>query len=135
MEDESEKLKALGLRVTPQRLAILDVIRGDRSHPSVENIYKKILRKYPRISIATVYNTLSKLVEGREIQELDIDPKKRRFDPCTSLHHHFYCETCGKVYDVDYDASFIPNIRCIDGHQIEAIQLNFKGKCQACSKK
>lgn len=135
MKNENKKLRALGLRVTPQRLAILDIIGGDRTHPSVEKIYKKILRKYPKMSMATVYNTLSKLVEGREIQELDIDPKKRRFDPCTSLHHHFYCKTCGKVYDLDYDTSFVPNIKRIGGHQIEATQLNFKGKCKACSKK
>jgi Fur family peroxide stress response transcriptional regulator len=135
MKNEQESLKALGLKTTPQRLAVLDVLRGNRTHPSVEKIYKEILRKYPNMSMATVYNTLSKLVQAKVIQELDIDPKKRRFDPCTSLHHHFYCQTCGKVYDLGYDTSFVPSIKRIGGHQIEAIQLNFKGKCKACSKK
>ena len=135
MKNENKNLKALGLRVTPQRLAILDILRGNRTHPSVEEIYEEIVKKYPNMSMATVYNTLSKLVKGREIQELNIDPKKRRFDPCTSLHHHFYCQTCGKVYDLDYDTSFVPNMKRIGGHQIEAIQVNFKGKCKGCSKK
>lgn len=123
------------MKVTPQRLAILDIIKGDRTHPSVQKVYKKILRKYPGVSFATVYNTLSKLAETGEIQELDIDPKRKRFDLYTSIHYHFYCKTCGKVYDVDDDTSFIPNIKTIDGHQIEAVQLNFKGVCNACSQK
>jgi Fur family transcriptional regulator, peroxide stress response regulator len=135
MDDPIKKLKALRLKVTPQRLAILDIIRGDRTHPSAENVYKKILMKYPGVSFATVYNTLSKLAEAGEIQKLDIDPKKKRFDPDASLHYHFYCKTCGKVYDVDDDTSFTPDIHTVDGHQIEAIQLNFKGVCSACSRK
>jgi Fe2+ or Zn2+ uptake regulation protein len=65
---------------------------------------------------------------------LDIDPNKKRFDPYTPLHYHFYCKTCGKVYDVDYDISLAPDIKKIAGHHIEAIQLNFKGVCKTCTK-
>jgi len=129
------KLKEIGLKITPQRQAILKLLKGNQTHPSAERIYSEMLKKYPGISFATVYNTLSKLVGAGEIQELDIDPNKKRFDPYTSLHYHFYCKICGKIYDVDYDLSITPNIKRIGGHQIEAIQLNFKGVCKACSKK
>jgi Fur family peroxide stress response transcriptional regulator len=135
MNGRFEALKKIGLRVTPQRLAILEMMKGDRTHPSAEKIYHEISRKYPGMSFATVYNTLSRLVEAGQIQELDIDPNKKRFDPDTSLHYHFYCKTCGNVYDVDYDISLGPNIKKIAGHQIEAIQLNFKGVCRHCTKK
>ena len=135
MFDSIKTLKALGLKVTPQRRAILDILKGDRTHPSAEKIYKKILRKYPAVSFATVYNTLSKLAETGEIQEVDIDPNKKRYDPHPLPHYHFYCKTCGKVYDVDYDTSFTPDIKTIAGHQIEAVQLNFKGVCHACTQK
>jgi Fur family peroxide stress response transcriptional regulator len=134
MKNEAKKLRGIGLKVTPQRLAILKMIQCDRTHPSAEKIYNTISREYPGISFATVYNTLSKLVEAGEIQELDIDPNKKRFDPYTPLHYHFYCKTCGKVYDVDYDISLTPNIKKIAGHQVEAIQLNFKGICKNCTK-
>ncbi len=134
MELETTKLKKMGLKVTPQRLAILQMIKGDRTHPSAEKIYHEILKKYPSISFATVYNTLAKLVEAGEIQELDIDPNKKRFDPYTSLHYHFYCKTCRKVYDVDCDLSLTPDIKTIAGHHVEAIQLNFKGICKHCTK-
>jgi Fur family peroxide stress response transcriptional regulator len=135
MKPQVERLKKIGMKVTPQRLAILEMIKGDRTHPSAEKIYNEILKKYPGMSFATVYSTLSKLAEAGEIQELDIDPNKKRFDPYTSLHYHFYCKACGKVYDVDYDISLAPNIKKIGGHQIEAIQLNFKGVCKKCSKR
>jgi len=49
-------------------------------------------QEYPGISFATVYNTLSKLAEAGKLQELDIDPNKKRFDPCVIPHHHFYCK-------------------------------------------
>ena len=129
------KLKEMGLKVTPQRQAILKLLEGNRTHPSAEQIYHEILKKYPGVSFATVYNTLSKLAAAGEIQELDIDPDKKRFDPYPSPHYHFYCKTCGKVYDVDYDVSLAPNIKNIAGHQIEAVQLNFKGLCKECAKR
>ena len=134
MESEAKKLKKIGLKLTPQRLAILRMMRGDRTHPSAEKIYHEISKKFPGISFATVYNTLAKLVETGEIQELDIDPKRKRFDPYTALHYHFYCKTCRKVYDVDYDTSLTPHIKTIAGHRVEAIQLNFKGVCKGCTK-
>jgi Fur family peroxide stress response transcriptional regulator len=134
MDREAKKLKEIGLRVTPQRLAILEMIKGDRTHPSAEKIYHELAKKYPGMSFATVYNTLAKLVEAGQIQELDIDPNKKRFDPYTPLHYHFYCKTCGNVYDVDYDISLTPNIKKIAGHRIEDIQLNFKGVCKNCAK-
>ncbi len=133
MDTEAKKLKKIGLKVTPQRLAILQMIKGDRTHPPAEKIYHEISKKFPGISFATVYNTLARLVEAGEIQELDIDPNKKRFDPCTSLHYHFYCKACGNVYDVDDDISLAPNIQKIAGHHVEAIQLNFKGVCKDCA--
>ena len=130
---ESKTLKKIGLKVTPQRLAVLRLIKSDRTHPSAEKIYHEISKRFPSISFATVYNTLTKLVEAGEIQQLDIDPDKKRFDPYTSLHYHFYCKTCGKVYDMDYDISLTPDIKKIAGHHVETIQLNFKGVCKGCA--
>ena len=125
-------LRKIGLKITPQRQAILKLLKGNQTHPSAERIYSKILKKYPGISFATVYNTLSKLVEAGEIQGLDIDPNKKRFDPSTSLHYHFYCKVCGKVFDIVYDTPLVLNIKKIEGHQIDTVQLNFKGVCKGC---
>jgi Fur family peroxide stress response transcriptional regulator len=129
------KLKEIGLKITPQRQAILKLLKGNQTHPSAESIYSEILKKYPGISFATVYNTLSKLVEAGEIMELDIDPDKKRFDPCISPHTHFYCRVCGKVYDIAIDPPLPLNKKKIDGHQIDMVQLNLKGVCKDCQRK
>ena len=78
-------LRKIGLKITPQRQAILKLLKGNQTHPSAERIYSEILKKYPGISFATVYNTLSKLIEAGEIRELDIDPNKKRFVLCRCL--------------------------------------------------
>ena len=138
MRDQTiETLKEIGLKVTPQRQAILRLLDKNKTHPSADNIYREVLKEYPAISFATVYNTLSKLAMAGRIQELDIDPDKKRFDPCTALHYHFYCRACGKVFDVACDTIPVTldpvDTGTIDGHQVDTIQLNFKGTCKDCA--
>jgi Fur family peroxide stress response transcriptional regulator len=134
------ELKAIGLKVTPQRQAILKILNQNWTHPSAETIYRELLRKFPGISFATVYNTLSKLAAAEKIQELDIDPQKKRFDPYLAPHHHFYCRVCGKVFDIIKEVSLPVNINLterenINGHQVDNVQVNLKGICKDCRKK
>ncbi len=128
-------LKRIGLKITPQRQAIFSLLKGNQTHPSAERIYSEISKKYRGLSFATVYNTLSKLVEAGEIQELDIDPDKKRFDPCITPHPHFFCKVCGEIFDFTYDPFFNLNVKKIGGHQIDSLQLNVKGVCKDCRKK
>jgi Fur family transcriptional regulator, peroxide stress response regulator len=133
------QLKEIGLKVTPQRQGILKLLNGNRTHPSAESLYQEIRKEYPGISFATVYNTLAKLAEAGKILELDIDPGKKRFDPSVIPHHHFFCKICGSVFDVIQDSPLgikdRLNIKDLDGHQIEGVQLNFKGVCKSCRRK
>ena len=134
------ELREKGLRVTPQREAILRLLEGNHAHPSAESIYQEILKKYPRISFATVYNNLSKLARAEKIQELDIDPNKKRYDPCMASHPHFYCEVCGKVFHIADDIyvssnNGLLNIHNVDGHKVESIQIDLKGVCKDCGHK
>jgi Fur family peroxide stress response transcriptional regulator len=140
MRDQTiETLKEIGLKVTPQRQAILRLLDGNKTHPSADTIYREVLKEYPGLSFATVYNTMSKLAKAGKIQELDIDPNKKRFDPCTALHYHFYCKACGEVFDVACDSILVTldhlEAKAIDGHQVDTIQLNFKGVCKDCAGK
>ncbi|MGD0232175.1 MAG: transcriptional repressor [Syntrophorhabdales bacterium] len=139
MKDKTtETLREIGLKITPQRRAILRLLDGNRTHPSAHSIYLELLKEYPGISFATVYNTLSMLAKAGKIQELDIDPGKKRFDPCITPHYHFYCKACGKVLDIACGIPFLANMgpldtRTVDGHRVDAIQLNFKGVCKDCA--
>jgi Fur family peroxide stress response transcriptional regulator len=132
------RLADIGLKVTPQRRAILKYLEGNTSHPSADVIYRALLKEHPNLSFATVYNTVSKLVEKGEIRVLDIDPGKKRFDPCTDNHGHFYCTVCGNVFDVNLESHHLGNaipkaIKEMYGHEAETIQVSYRGICKNCT--
>jgi Fur family peroxide stress response transcriptional regulator len=120
---------------TPQRLAILAYLDGNTSHPSAEDIYRAVSRKYQSMSLATVYNTLNTLSQSGTLRELTIDPQRKRYDPDTSHHHHLICITCGKIVDVPGDIAVdlprgINRDFLIVGNHVE-----FYGHCGTCGKK
>ena len=132
------RLKDMDLKVTPQRQAIMRVLDGNRSHPCVESIFHEVHKEFPGISLATVYNTLSTFAKAGQIQELDIDPTKKRFDPCLAPHGHFYCNVCRKVFDIPHDKFLLGDTslqKKLDGFHIDTIQINLKGVCKDCRKK
>ncbi|NDY43224.1 transcriptional repressor [Dissulfurirhabdus thermomarina] len=126
------KLRELGLKLTPQRLAILDFLDGNTSHPSAEEIYANVSRSFPSMSFATVYNTLDALRERGQIVELNLDPAKKRFDPNTKPHHHLVCASCYKIVDVmrDYRVRIPPEER--SGFRLQGKQITFIGTCPEC---
>ena len=91
-EEKIAFYKSLGLKLTPQRLAILEYLEGNKNHPSAEDIYKALKPRFPSMSFATVYNTLEILVKKGVIKELNIESSRKRFDPFTHPHHHFFCK-------------------------------------------
>lgn len=127
-----EKYKNIGLKLTPQRLAVLEYLEGNKSHPSAEDIYRAVKEKYPTMSFATVYNILETLKKKGLIQELNIDPQKKRFDPDTSSHHHLICSRCGKV--IDLSSEHFPHIEVkeFEGFEVKMVRLEIYGFCQDC---
>ena len=129
------KYKDIGLKLTPQRLAILDFLEGNTDHPSADDIYKAVSVQHPTMSFATVYNTLDTLKDKGHILELTIDPDKKRFDPCTDPHHHLICLSCKRVEDIhmmfnlDLPEAMKGEFR-ITGNHIE-----FYGICPVCRAK
>ncbi|MDX9821530.1 MAG: transcriptional repressor [Syntrophales bacterium] len=133
-----EDIQKLGLKATPQRMAILEYLNGNRNHPAAEDVYATLIGRYPGLSRTTVYNVMAKLVERNVVRELDIDPQRKRFDAFTEPHDHFYCRSCGNVFDVPADPSAADlrengRKKNMDGHQLEALCLNFTGVCRHCS--
>jgi Fe2+ or Zn2+ uptake regulation protein len=126
----------IGLKVTPQRLAILKLLKNNQNHPTAEEVYNELLKEYPAISLTTVYNTLSRFVEAGVIKELNIDPSKMRFDTCMDSHDHFHCRVCNNVYNVNFDeqvaADNPQNKKSVDGHQVDKVSVNLEGVCKYC---
>lgn len=124
-----------GFKRTPQRLAILDYLDGNTSHPSAEDIYKAVSKRYRSMSFATVYNTLNTLVGAGAVKDLTIDPDRRRYDPNTHPHHHLICLECRKVVDVpDTIPVEIPKSVAGD-YTVVGNHIEFYGYCAPCRKK
>lgn len=123
-----------GLKVTPQRIAILKFLDGNQSHPSVEEIHRRVARDFPTISLATVYNTLDTLEQIQEVRAITIDPSRKHYDPDSRPHHHAICGECRAICDVfaDYrDSLQIPE-QVADRFRVESASVFFGGTCKDC---
>ncbi|KPL03111.1 MAG: hypothetical protein AMJ90_03905 [candidate division Zixibacteria bacterium SM23_73_2] len=123
-----------GLKITPQRLAIFKILENNSSHPSADEIYCKLKKNYPTISLATVYKTLEVLEMMGEVKLLKSEHGGVRFDPDCSSHHHFICKICNKIFDIKEDYSYILKSakRVKDLFKIEDFRVEFFGTCKDC---
>ena len=95
-----DALRAGGVKLTPQRRAIVQLFAGDPTHPTAQAIFDRLAESYPGMSFATVYNTLAKLREYGLCREIGVASGPARFDPNVGRHHHTVCDRCGAVRDV-----------------------------------
>lgn len=122
----------IGFKLTPQRIAILDYLYGNKKHPSAEEIFAAVSKKFPTMSFATVYNTLIALTERGIVVDLTIDTERKRFDPNTEPHNHLICSACKRVVDVDMDFDFeLPGSLNTD-FIITGKHVEFYGICSRC---
>ncbi len=131
----SEKmLREKGIKVTPQRAAILDVLRDTREHPGVEVIYQRVKKQFPSISLATVYKTVELFVRSNLIQELCLTGDVSRYDARVESHPHVACMNCGKVEDIDnFDMEYIIEpAEQATGYKILKEEIMYFGYCGDC---
>jgi Fur family transcriptional regulator, peroxide stress response regulator len=125
-------LKEKGVKVTPQRVAIIDFLEKNKIHPTADEIYENVSKTFPSISLATIYNTLEKLEEIGAITKIKIsDENKVNYEAILEPHHHFYCRKCKKIFDIDIKCSF-SILKEVEGNKIEEIHGYFKGICKNC---
>jgi Fur family peroxide stress response transcriptional regulator len=129
-----KKYKDMSLKLTPQRLAILEYLEGNKNHPSASDIYQAVSKRFPTMSFATVYNTLKALRGKETIQELTIDPDKKRFDPNMMRHHHLICTECRKIIDIDTKFELGLSDTQKHGFKITGNHIDFYGICPECAK-
>ena len=90
-------LSEKGLKVTPQRIAVLDAVIKMKTHPTAENITDYIQKKHPNIAVGTVYNVLDVLVENGILERVKTDSDVMRYDAILKQHHHLYCIESDKI--------------------------------------
>ncbi|MGC9046134.1 MAG: transcriptional repressor [Thermodesulfovibrio sp.] len=123
------------IKWTPQRLAILKYLDGNKQHPSAEEIYEALSKDFPTMSVATVYNVLEFLKRTGRVKEIHVDSEKRRFDPDTTEHHHAICVKCKKVFDI-YQKVELPDLhKYLTQFDILDAKLTVDVLCPECKKK
>jgi Fur family transcriptional regulator, peroxide stress response regulator len=124
---------------TAQRLAILDYLKDNKSHPSVRDIYEHVSEKLSNISMTTVYNTLELLKLKGQVLELPIaiHGEGKRFDSNVTPHDHIICKVCNKVVDIELDSkhSLLLTENQQHGFDIKEISINVFGVCPECKSK
>ncbi len=134
MLDVIKILKEKGYKVTPQRIAVYEVLRNTKEHPTVEAIYNKLQPTYPTMSLATVYKSLEMFKDLNLVQELNVGEDKFRYDANVNPHPHITCVSCGRVDDV-YDEMFFnlsDQVADKTGYKITGQKLYFYGHCPEC---
>ncbi len=114
-----------------QRIKIFEYIRNSNNHPTVDEIYKHIVKDIPTLSKTTVYNTLNLFIDKDIASVITIEENETRYDVIMSHHGHFKCTQCGRIYDVTIDMSDL-HLDTLEGFKIDEKHLYFKGKCKIC---
>ena len=131
------KLRKLGYRLTPQRMAVLSTIESSDSHISAEEIYAQVVAKYPRVNISTVYRTLELLKQIGLLYEIDLGEGRIRYHPeDRGHHHHLICRKCGAVIDVSESVLFPIQAILLQAFNFRADlrHLAIFGFCENCQK-
>ena len=135
--DIRDKLAKKGLKITPQRMNILEAIYDLDHHPTADNIIEHVREKHPNIATGTVYKVLDTLVENKLVKKVKTDSDIMRYDGILDPHHHLYCSECEIIEDyVDEDLDkILKNYfkkKNFSGFKVEEIVLQIRGTFDKC---
>lgn len=132
-----DSFKEKGLKITPQRIAILEAIYTLNNHPTVEDIVTYIRKDNPNIAKGTVYKVLDTLEENQLVKKVKTDKEVMRYDGVVKNHHHLYCSECDLIedyYDEELDKLLENHFKNknIEGFKLEDIVLQIRGTFEKC---
>jgi Fur family peroxide stress response transcriptional regulator len=134
LQEAISTLKYTGIRITPQRHAILEHLINSMSHPTADDIYKALEGKFPNMSVATVYNNLRVFKDVGLVKELTYGDASSRFDFVTSDHYHIICDECGKIVDFHYPG--LDEVETlaehVTGFKVGRHRMEIYGHCPEC---
>ena len=133
-----DDVRRAGLKMTPQRIALVQLFATDESHPTAQALFERLRPAFPTMSFATVYNTLDALTKAGLSSTIRLG-HAARFDPNTTPHHHTVCDLCGDVRDVpgdgpnDVDPRLPRAGRTSKAFSVRAVERVYRGTCAACA--
>lgn len=132
-EQAARWLRRQGIRVTPQRLTIAEGLHA-LSHPTAEELFRFAVRRQPTLSLATVYNTVERLVAQGAVRQIQAGGQ-RRYDMRREHHHHMRCRECGRLVDAAYWPAAAEEPvwpQDVQGWNLETVEMVWVGRCPEC---
>lgn len=125
------------LRMTNQREIILRELKKSRQHLTADELYERVKKSMPRISLATVYRNLEILSEAGIIAKLEMSGRQKRFDYDVSEHDHIFCIKCQRVDNLELDRDTIRSVNYVSykGYAVHGYRLEVAGVCPECQRK
>ncbi len=127
-----EALSAAGLRRTPQRIALLDYLLRHPDHATVDELWPALNKHRVCASRATVYNALHSLVKAGLVREFKLDASAARYDALLHPHHHFICDSCGAVEDLEWFEVPVLRQKQPGRRSIRSYEVVVRGHCAKC---
>jgi Fur family peroxide stress response transcriptional regulator len=132
-ETIKRSLEGSGLRCTPQRYGVMAFLMEHTGHPTAVEIYEAVNRLGPRSSRATIYNNLRDLVQAGLVREVAVEGRTARFDAKAKKHHHFICDHCGNVEDIEWYDVPKPALGSLGKRTLRECELIVRGLCTKCT--
>ena len=130
-----QRLEDSGLRCTSQRYSVMSFLMSHHEHPTAAEIYEAVNRLDPRLSRASTYNNLRDLVEAGLVRQVAAEGRAARYDAKDQQHHHFICDRCGTVEDIDFYTVPAPATGSLGKRVIRDCELIVRGLCTQCAPK
>jgi len=131
----ARRLAGSGLRSTPQREVVYDVLLKKRDHPTADEVFARVKAAMPTISLATVYNCLETLTQCNLVRAVNFERGPTRYCPNLQPHAHFHDESTGATYDIDLPPTLIDEVRAVlpPAYNAASVDIIFRGKAPAGS--
>jgi Fe2+ or Zn2+ uptake regulation protein len=134
-ESINQSVDGSGLRRTPQRYAVMAFLLEHNRHSTAAEIFQAVNRLDPRSSRATTYNNLRDLVQAGLVREVAVEGRAARFEAKGMRHHHFICDRCGNVEDIDWYHVPRPALGSLGKRVLRECELIFRGFCTKCARR
>lgn len=132
----NQRLADSGLRFTPQRQHVYNVLLEKLDHPTADQVFIRAKQTMPEISMATVYNCLDTLAKCGLVRQVNVERAATRFCPNMEDHCHFYCDECGGVFDIkSADGGRRFQVALPPGFKASHYETSIRGVCAECSGK
>lgn len=134
-EHLAQRLATSGLRSTPQREVVYNVLLAKRDHPTADEVFARVKSGLPTISLATVYNCLETLVQCDLVRAVNFERGPTRYCPNLRPHAHFHDESTGATHDIDLPPEIIDAVKAVlpSAYDAKSVEIIFRGKAPTSS--